>query len=140
MCVVPRLISSVEEFVRLRTSEDKRDYDRSVSDQAPEAVWREIIRLHPEMRFWVAHNKTISQAIIDILAVDPDANVRARIASKRSASAQVLSALASDDDVGVRQEVALNAKTPPETIRLLVNDPDEDVSEFARERLEKLKA
>ena len=51
-------IESAEEFIRLRTSEDEAEYRRAASEEAPDQVWAALIEQHPEVRFWVAQNKT----------------------------------------------------------------------------------
>ncbi len=53
------MIESPEEFVRLRTSKDPDQYRRAAHETAPPEVWLAIIEKFPEMRQWVAHNKTI---------------------------------------------------------------------------------
>ena len=53
------MIGSAEEFVRLRSSSNLIDYQRAAHDDAPDAVWLDVIQRFPDYRFWVAHNKTV---------------------------------------------------------------------------------
>lgn len=53
------MIESADEFVRLRTSADPAEYQRAARDDATERTWRDVIARFPEMRFWVAQNKTV---------------------------------------------------------------------------------
>jgi len=65
-------ITSADEFVRLRTSESPEDYRRAASEDAPLDVWYAVIADHPEMRFWVAQNKTVPTAVLELLSEDAD--------------------------------------------------------------------
>lgn len=78
------VIDSAEEFVRLRTSDDPAEYDRAARDEASEGTWREVIERFPDMRFWVAQNKTVPLSVLEVLRHDPDENVRHMVTSKRS--------------------------------------------------------
>jgi hypothetical protein len=78
------VIESAEEFVRLRTSEDPSEYNRAAHDEATIETWREIIGRFPDMRFWVAHNKTLPLVILEELRRDPDERVRSMVRAKRS--------------------------------------------------------
>ena len=84
------MITTAEEFIRLRMSEDKDEYDRAAMEDAPIGVWWELVREHPEMRTWVAHNKTVPLEVLETLATDPDASVRGVVARKRKASPEIL--------------------------------------------------
>ena len=53
------MIKSAGEFVKLRNSDVPEEYNRSATEEADELVWLEIIKKFPDMRSWVAHNKTI---------------------------------------------------------------------------------
>ena len=54
-----RQITSAEEFVRLRTSEDPDEYLVSDNGAASDEVWLDVIARYPEMKEWVVHNKTV---------------------------------------------------------------------------------
>jgi hypothetical protein len=80
------MISSAEEFVALRDSDIKTEYDRSAMEEAPIAVWREVIENFPDHRRWVAHNKTVPVEILEVLC-EFDASTRWFVARKRKLSA-----------------------------------------------------
>lgn len=61
------MITSAEEFVTLRASRLKSEYDRSAMEEAPLAVWREVIKRYPDYVQWVIHNKTIPLEILEEL-------------------------------------------------------------------------
>jgi len=122
-------IESAEEFVRLRTSERPEDYLRAAREPASSEVWDAVIDDHPDMRFWVAQNKTVPHSVLERLADDPDPRVRWMVARKRKASAALLATLALDPDPGVRVAVAQNSSTPDEILARLRAD---DVPEVAR--------
>ena len=129
------MISSAEEFVRLRTSTDPRDYERAAKEEAEEAVWNEIIRTYPEMRFWVVVNKTVSASILGTLSRDSDPLVRAAVARTRRTPPDVLRSLAADVDDATRMAVVMNPKTPSDILELLSGDPWSEVAAVAKERL-----
>jgi hypothetical protein len=134
------MITSAEEFVALTTSDNPEAYRRAASDSAPEDVWLDVIRKYPHMRKWVAHNKSIPAPIINILAMDPDEDVRFTVAQKRSAGPAILRQLAADASESVRQRVAYNAKTPLSVLEKLAADECELVAEPARKRLSQRQA
>ena len=76
------MIDSAEEFVRLRTSEDPDEYGRAAHEAASEATWRDVIETYPDMRFWVAQNKTEPLSILETLRHDPAERVRSMVRSK----------------------------------------------------------
>lgn len=129
------MIHSAEEFVRLRQSEDPDECRRASSDEAPFGVWLSVIDRFPEMRSWVAHNKTVPLEILGRLAADLDAGVRATVASKRNLSSALQSLLRIDADASVRERLACNAKCDPEILRLLASDPEEFIRSAAIRRL-----
>lgn len=76
------MINSAEEFVRLRLSDNMEEYLKAAWDEAPFEVWLQVIETYPEMREWVAHNKSIPIEIKEILADDADERVRFNVATK----------------------------------------------------------
>lgn len=128
-------IDSAAEFVRLRESGDSQEYRRAASEPASIMVWSEVIESYPEMRFWVAQNKTVPLEILKLLAHDEDPRVRAMVASKRKLDQETLALLARDQDESVRAAVARNPSTSGELLQELRNDEWHVVSELARERL-----
>jgi hypothetical protein len=84
LCKTPWVIDSADEFVRLRTSEDQQEQDRASREQASVGTWLEVIERFPEMKEWVAHNKSVPLEILEILRRDPDERVVWRVRHKRS--------------------------------------------------------
>ena len=131
------MISTAEEFVRLRTSEIPDEYSRAAHDDAPEQVWMDVIDNYPDMRKWVAHNKTIPLSILQLLAADNDPEIRHMVAMKRKLSRELFQILAQDSDETVRVGVVNNAKTPKEILEWLAHDKSAHIAKLAQERLEK---
>ena len=104
-------IPTAEAFVRLRTG-DSEAQRRAAWSPAPEAVWFEVIERFPEMRFWVAQNKTVPLAVLRHLARDDDPQVRHMVASKRKLDRELFELLAGDADESVRRRLALNPGLP----------------------------
>jgi len=129
------MITSAEEFIRLRDSRDPDDYRRAANEAAPEEVWLVLVRGHPEHRRWVAHNKTVPVSILERLATDKDPEVRWVVASRRKAPPELLRVLANDPDETVRMRVASNANSPRPVLEELATDPSSTVREAACARL-----
>lgn len=129
------VIKSAEEFVKLRTSEIKEEYDRAVYEEAPLDVWMAIVQDYPDMRKWVAHNKAVPVEVLDVLSKDADARVRDVVARKRKSTLPILERLATDPDATVRHSVAWNKSTPSTLLQRLLSDPWSPVVEVARTRL-----
>lgn len=129
------MLKTAEEFVRLRTSQDPNLYRRAAQEPASEEVWLDIVRKYPEMRKWVAHNKTVPNSVLQLLAEDPDDDVRWMVAQKRKADTNILEKLARDPSESVRQRVAFNPKTPDSLLNELARDPCEMIAQVARDRL-----
>jgi hypothetical protein len=128
-------IRSAEEFVNLRASSTKADQYAASRCCATEGVWLDVIRRFPEMKKWVAHNKSIQPSIISLLSVDADPTVRLFIAMKRKCPPEVLQRLASDQDESVRNAVALNPHTPTTVLAVLANDEWDVCAKNASARL-----
>ena len=129
------MIRSVEEFVSLRTSSNPDDYRRAAGEEAPVGVWNELIKECPDMRFWVAHNKTVPLEILRVLATDADPRVRTMVASKRKLDEATFGLLASDPNEGVRMAVARNRRVPLSVLRSMRGDPWSEVARVVDERL-----
>lgn len=125
------MIRSAEEFVALRDSAIKAEYDRSAMEEAPVAVWREVIERFPDHRRWVAHNKTVPVEILEVLC-DFDASTRWFVARKRKLSATLFERLSQDNDSDVRVAICTNKKTPLVILQRLVQDGNEDVARVAK--------
>lgn len=102
------MISSAQEFAELR----ERNDPRAAHDDAPEAVWQDVLRQFPAFKEWVVRNKKIPISILCDLADDPDPRIRVEIATKRKCPPSLLERLACDAEESVRLRVAHNAKTP----------------------------
>jgi len=129
------MIRSADEFVALRTSHDPTEYRRAAHECADDVIWLEVIVRYPEMREWVARNKTTSAEILRILSRDPDVDVRWAVANVRRLPQDVFDSLSRDTDSSVRTSVALNRKAPASVLDRLSTDPHEDVAKAAQERL-----
>lgn len=129
------MILSAEEFVRLRESEDPSEYTRSGVDTAELSVWLDIICKYPEMRVWVARNKTVPPEIIRLLAKDNDPLVRGSISRKYPLEDDLYHDLSVDIDEGIRAGLTYNKKIPVDILKYMSeNDPSEFVRGVALEK------
>ena len=99
-------INSADEFVRLRESTNPAEYHRAGHEEATLEVWRDVIERYPDMRKWVAYNKTVPLEILATLASDPDWYVRSTVAMKRKLTPDLLDQLAADKSKSIRMQVA----------------------------------
>ncbi|WP_338523666.1 hypothetical protein NUH87_28740 [Pseudomonas batumici] len=125
------MITSAEEFVALRGSDIKSEYDRAAMEEAPISVWREVIERYPDYRKWVAHNKTVPLEILEELCAF-DISVRRLVATKRKLSLALFERLSQDSSSVVRIGIAANKKTPSAILERLLEDEDEDVASAAK--------
>ena len=125
------MIKTAEEFIALRSSDIKDEYDRSAYEEAPIEVWKEILRLYPDYAQWVIHNKTVPLEILDELSLSDDILIRQSVASKRKLSIELFERLAKDIEPGVRDTIAVNKKTPLYILDILCLDDDEEVAKTA---------
>ena len=130
------MINSAEDFLRLRKSADPALSERADKDEASVDVWRDIIERFPEMRLWVAYNKTVPLEVLEVLAKDRDPRVRLMVAAKNKLTADILETLAIDPDDAVRMRVARHKHTSREILEKLRNDPWEDVRAVVSARLQ----
>lgn len=129
------MILSAEEFVRLRESEDPSEYIRSGVDTAELSVWLDIIYKYPEMKVWVARNRTVPPEIIRLLAKDNDPLVRGSISRKYPLENDLYHDLSRDIDEGIRAGLTYNKKIPIDILKYMSeNDPSEFVKEVALEK------
>jgi len=133
------MIHSYDDLVALLTSSDRSINQSALIEEAPAFVWLEIIEAYPELRGIIAQNKTIPDAVIDILSRDQDSRIRGWIAMKRKTPPEVLARLAQDDSDGVRRSVVYNVKTPDAVLELLLEDSMPDISAKAAQRLTKIR-
>ncbi|WP_405971377.1 hypothetical protein OG496_30590 [Streptomyces sp. NBC_00988] len=128
-------ITSVQEFIRLRESEDPAEYNRSAWAAMPLPVWWDLVRNHPDMRFWAAHSRTVPSEILTELINDPDWRVRDRVASKRNCPPELLERLVDDPHDTVRRLVAGHPNSPRSAVVRLVDDPWPVIAQEALARL-----
>ncbi len=129
------MISSAEEFVRLRQSEKQEEYSRSAQEEAPIDVWNAVIENYPDMAFWVAHNKTVPYEILEILACHNEGRVRSMVASKNKLKEALLLKLTSDQDDAVSMNIARHKKATANVLSQLTNDSWNEISNLASERI-----
>jgi hypothetical protein len=129
------MIRSAEEFVRLRTSQIPAEQERAGSDDAPVDVWLAVIKQYPDLREWVAHNKTVPLAVLDRLANDPSTAVRFTVAGKRKLSHELQRALMRDSDSSVRHALACNSRCDATVLAVLASDEEPFVSDAAKKKL-----
>lgn len=133
------MIESAAEFERLRRSSNPDDYRRAAKEEAASVeIWHEIIEHYPEMRLWVAQNKTVPLNILEVLAQDADNRVRLMVSMKRKITSDILEMMAADTDESIRLRVARHRRTPEAVLERLAHDPWRQVREAARERLSQL--
>ena len=125
------MITSAAEFVALRCSTNPDDYRRSAREDASEETWRQVIEQWPEMRRWVAHNKTIPESIVRELFKRNDEEVKFVLAMKRSTPTDILDTLATDESDSIRLAVARHPEVSKSTLELLMNDDWEEVRRIA---------
>ena len=125
------MIVSAEEFAGLRRSEVPAEYQRAGNEQASVEVWLSVLAQFPDLREWVAHNKTVPISVLERLAYDPDARVRATVASKRKLTSELQRILAQDPDCSVRERLACNSKCEIEVLRKLARDSEAIVRDAA---------
>lgn len=129
------LIESVEEFVRLRASGDAADYQRIKREEAPLEVWLAIVRDYPDMRFWVAFNRTLPPEVLRVLAGDSDWRVRDKVASRRDTPSDILELLSGDAHEAVLSSVAGNPGTSSRALELLSQHPWSQIQEKSSRQL-----
>ncbi len=122
---------------RLRTSNIQEEYNRSAHEEAPIEVWEKVIQNYPEMKEWVAINKTVPVEILEQLSNDVDVKVRFTVAMKRKLPESLQLKLVNDDESSVRERLVYNAKATKKVLEVLSNDCENRIKERAVERLSK---
>jgi leucine rich repeat (LRR) protein len=125
-------------------------FERLVADPHPE-VRRETMRnplatptlallmsadADVRVRKYVPFCNVASRDLVDSLADDPRAEVRACVADSRRASPETLARLVTDSSSRVRWNVLVNNPDRVDLGRLLVDDPDEIIAVQARAQVE----
>jgi hypothetical protein len=126
------MIESAEEFVTLRTSSLPDEYIRAAQEEATICVWIDVMQRYPEMRSWMAHNKSVPIEVLAMLALDPDPDVRSVVADRRKLTPELFRQLSADADEAVRACIAYNKKVPLEVLETLAADPVDIVREAAQ--------
>jgi hypothetical protein len=125
------MIKTAGEFIKLCSSNDLDDCEKSLSAEAPLNVWADIVENHPSNLIDVAQNRTIPDEIMLKLIESGNEYVRAILAQKRRLKVSLFPVLAIDSNETVRKAVAANAKTPIEIVQDLMSDSVEDVAKVA---------
>ncbi len=131
------MVNTAEEYAYLGEDGVPGGYIRIAVEEASIEVWLEVIKGFPELRRIVAHNKPIQIEILEILAFDPDEEVRAEVSNRRKLNLPLFAALATDTSRLVLGGIVQNPKVPTGVLELLLKDPDECIREVAPEKLNK---
>jgi hypothetical protein len=129
------MIKSASEFLELRISNDPACYLRAATEPAAIEIWREVIAERPDMKVWVARNKTVPIEILRQLASDEDPAVRSAVATKNKLPNDLTMYLANDVDESVRERLVYNKSLPSDVIKLLAKDKVERISLAAKNRI-----
>jgi hypothetical protein len=111
------MIKSADEFIRLRTSEIKEEYDHSEHDNADITTWTEVIDKYPDYKEWVIHNKTVPIEILERLTLDNDPKIRSAVARKRKINDKIFLTLSVDKDENVRYALMCNTNLTVDKLR-----------------------
>jgi len=128
------VVTTIEEYETVMQEYSSRIYEVGIPDE----LAMEIVEYYPKHREDLARNKTISESIIRLLAVDEDPQVRWRISHKRATPPDVQIALARDSFDSARLGICRNPKVPREALEILVQDEEDWIAERAQKRLDEL--
>lgn len=131
------MINTVEEFVRLCTSDLPEDQLRAKIEETTEEVLIGVIEECPYLVTSVIRSNSVTLSILAELARSPDQDIRFDVAMKRKLTPDLIEYLSQDEDETVRQRIAYNAKTPRRILAMLANDKSTIVAAAALARLEK---
>lgn len=132
------MITTSAEFLELLEDDSPEASKRVRHDEAPAAVWLEVLQTAPEHADAVILNKTLPDSVLRRLAGNDDARIRFGVVQKRRLGSDLLARLAADSDDGIRLAVAGHRNTSVETLEALTADPWERVREVAARRLQEL--
>lgn len=104
------MITSAEEFIHLRKSQNPEEYNRSAYEPAELSVWHDVINKFPEYKKWIIHNKTVQIEILELLSEDEDPDVRCEVARKRKINDKIFHELSQDSNESVRYALMCNTK------------------------------
>jgi hypothetical protein len=129
------MIKSAEEFIRLRTSDIKEEYERSAHDTADISTWTDVIEKYPDYKEWVIHNKTVPIEILEKLTLDNDPRIRGAVARKRKINAKIFVSLSRDKNVNVRYDLMCNTNLTVDKLKQIEIADSEWLAEKLNERI-----
>ena len=126
------MIYNIEEYFRLKNSENKEDYDRVIREELSFELISDILENYPRTKSWLVHNKFIPIEVLRILATDKDVDVRFTVAMKKKCDRFVFETLMKDKVGSVRMAVVRNNKLPIDLLETLTFDNDNEIAEEAK--------
>ena len=132
------MIKSADEFIRLRTSEIKEEYDRSAHDNADISTWTEVIQKYPDYKEWVIHNKTVPIELLERLTLDNDPKIRSAVARKRKINDKIFLTLSQDKDENVRYALMCNTNLTVDKLRQIKTADSDWLVKQLNERIKDL--
>ncbi|GKX55995.1 hypothetical protein SOASR030_21070 [Leminorella grimontii] len=134
------MISTPDEFIKLINSNCPNEYNLAGRKEAPVPVWLELIKGYPDMRVWVARNRTIPREIMDYLSKDDNPVVREAISAKYPLDVDMYLLFSRDPDEGIRARLIFNKGLPVFILKHMAeNDPSDFVREKALEKYMQIK-
>ena len=133
------MIKSADDFVKLRTSEIKEEYDRSTHDTADISTWTEVIEKYPDYKEWVIHNKTVPIEILELLTSDENPNIRSAVARKRKINEKIFETLSRDRDENVRYALMCNTNLTIDKLKQIEIAGSDWLTNQLNERIKELK-
>jgi len=134
------MISNIEEYFRLKNSEDKEEYDRVVREELTSELISDILENYPKSKSWLVHNKFIPVEVLKILASDKDVDVRFTVAMKKKCDRSIFETLMKDEEFSVRMAVVRNNKLPIDLLEKLTFDRDNEIAKEAQLMLKRRKS
>ena len=132
------MIKSADEFIRLRTSEIKEEYDRSAHDNADISTWNEVIEKYQDYKEWVIHNKTVPIEILERLSLDNDPKIRSAIARKRKINDKIFLTLSVDNDENVRYALMCNTNLTVDRLKQIKTADSDWLVKQLNERIKEI--
>jgi hypothetical protein len=129
------MIKSADEFVRLRTSEIKEEYDRSAHETADISTWTEVIEKYPDYKEWVIHNKTVPLEILERLTLDKNPEIRSAVARKRKINDKIFLILSRDNDENVRYALMCNTNLTVDKLKQIETTDSDWLVKQVKERI-----
>jgi hypothetical protein len=108
---------------------------RTLRDEAPLSVWKDLISNFEPYLIDVAQNGTIPEEIFKDLIHRGDERIRSILAEKRRLPSCFFDFLSNDASPLVRKAIAANRKAPIDVLKRLVLDQDEGVARVAKYQL-----